>query len=57
MRAAALERRAAGNRRLMMDAVGVAIAALLPEDYRGAYGDEVAGLEEARAIACDLMST
>jgi len=40
-----------------MDAVGVAIAALLPEDYRGAYGDEVAGLDEARAIARDLIGT
>jgi 1-acyl-sn-glycerol-3-phosphate acyltransferase len=57
MRAAELERWAAGNRRLMMDAVGVAIAALLPEDYRGAYGDEVTGLEEARVIARDLIST
>jgi hypothetical protein len=57
MRAAALERRAAGNRRLMMDVVGLTIAALLPEDYRGAYGDEVAGLEEARVIARDLIST
>jgi len=57
MRAAELERRAAGNRRLMMDAVGVAIAALLPEDYRGAYGDEVTGLDEARVIARDLIST
>jgi len=55
IRAAALEGRAAGNRRLMMDAVGVAIAGLLPEEYQGAYGDQVAGLEEARTIARDLV--
>jgi 1-acyl-sn-glycerol-3-phosphate acyltransferase len=54
VRAAALEQRAAGNRRLMMDAVGVAIASLLPEDYRGAYGDRVDGLDDARAIAREL---
>jgi hypothetical protein len=39
----------------MMDAVGVAIAALLPSEYRGAYGDDVAGLDEARVIAHDLF--
>jgi 1-acyl-sn-glycerol-3-phosphate acyltransferase len=53
--AAELEARAGGNRRLMMDAVGVAIAALLPSEYRGAYGDDVAGLDEARVIAHDLF--
>jgi 1-acyl-sn-glycerol-3-phosphate acyltransferase len=57
VRAAALTRRTAGNRRLMMDVVGLAISALLPEDYRGAYGDEVAGLDEARVIARDLVGT
>jgi len=50
VKAAELEARAGGNRRLMMDAVGVAIAALLPEEYRGVYGDDVAGLDEAREI-------
>jgi hypothetical protein len=39
----------------MMDVIGLAIAALLPEDYRGAYGDGVEGLDEARLIAHDLM--
>jgi 1-acyl-sn-glycerol-3-phosphate acyltransferase len=57
MRAAVLVQRTAGNRRLMMDVVGLAIAALLPEEYRGAYGDQVAGLDEARDIAWDLVST
>jgi len=38
----------------MMDVVGVTIAGLLPEEYRGAYGDHVEGLDEARAIAQQL---
>jgi 1-acyl-sn-glycerol-3-phosphate acyltransferase len=33
---------AGGDRRLMMDGVGLAVAALLPPEYRGAYGDAVA---------------
>lgn len=37
MAAEALRNRAGGDRRLMMDEVGVAIAALLPPEYRGAY--------------------
>jgi 1-acyl-sn-glycerol-3-phosphate acyltransferase len=40
-----------GNRRLTMDAVGVAIARLLPEPYRGAYAGSDADLEEPRRIA------
>jgi 1-acyl-sn-glycerol-3-phosphate acyltransferase len=55
VRAAVLVQRTAGNRRLMMDVVGLAIAALLPEEYRGAYGEQVAGLDEARDIARDLI--
>ncbi len=39
----------------MMDVVGVAIAALLPEEYRGAYADHMPGLDEARAIARQLF--
>ncbi len=35
--AGALRDRAGGDRRLMMDEVGLAIAALLPVEYRGAY--------------------
>jgi 1-acyl-sn-glycerol-3-phosphate acyltransferase len=37
------------DRRLMIDVIGVAIAALLPSSYRGAYGDDVTTLDEARA--------
>jgi 1-acyl-sn-glycerol-3-phosphate acyltransferase len=33
---------AGGDRRVMMDTVGLAVAALLPPEYRGAYGDAVA---------------
>ena len=57
VRATVLEERTAGNRRLMMDVVGLAIAALLPEEYRGAYGDGVEGLDEAREIARDIIAT
>jgi 1-acyl-sn-glycerol-3-phosphate acyltransferase len=34
-----LREHARGNRRLMMDCIGVAIAELLPPSYRGVYGD------------------
>jgi 1-acyl-sn-glycerol-3-phosphate acyltransferase len=57
VRASVLEGLALGNRRLMMDVVGLVIAALLPEEYRGAYDDGVDGLDEARAIERDLIST
>ena len=48
--AAALRERSHGDRRLMMDVVGLAIAELLPEDYKGVYGPEGDGLEEASAV-------
>jgi 1-acyl-sn-glycerol-3-phosphate acyltransferase len=35
----ALRERSHGNRRVAMDSIGVAIAAVLPPKYRGAYGD------------------
>ncbi len=34
-----LDERAKGDRQLVMDEIGQAIAALLPPEYRGAYGD------------------
>jgi 1-acyl-sn-glycerol-3-phosphate acyltransferase len=49
--AGALAEHAEGNRRLMMDAVGVAIARLLPPEYRGAYADSEPSLDEAREVA------
>ena len=38
--AEALHDRMGGDRRLMMDSIGYAIAALLPPDYRGAYAND-----------------
>ena len=41
-----------GNaRQLRMDAIGVAIARLLPPEYRGVYADDTSELAEARAVA------
>ena len=39
-----------GDRRLMVDVIGLAIAQLLPPEYRGAYGDDAADLEDARSV-------
>jgi 1-acyl-sn-glycerol-3-phosphate acyltransferase len=49
--AAALLAHAAHDRGLAVDAVGVAIARLLPDAYRGAYADDHPGLDRARLIA------
>jgi hypothetical protein len=38
--AATLVGQAAGDRRHVIDAVGLAIAGLLPDEYRGVYRDE-----------------
>lgn len=43
-----------GNRRLAMDAIGVAIARLLPLEYQGAYGDVSDELAEAARL-CDAV--
>lgn len=51
--AEALRARAGGDRRVMMDAVGLAVAHLLPPPYRGAYDDGV-DLGDARAVFADL---
>lgn len=51
-----LRRRCGGNRRLMMDVIGLLIARLLPHEHRGVYSDETEGLAPARAIAADLAS-
>jgi hypothetical protein len=50
----ALRAFAGGDRRLMMDAVGLAIAALLPPDYRGAYADTAPDLGDARRVLNSL---
>jgi 1-acyl-sn-glycerol-3-phosphate acyltransferase len=45
-----LRERAAGDRRLMMDAVGLSIASFLPTSYRGAYADASEFPEAARLL-------
>jgi 1-acyl-sn-glycerol-3-phosphate acyltransferase len=50
-RAGALRERAGRDRRVMMDAVGMAIADLLPENYRGFYGEGHHELDAARGVA------
>jgi 1-acyl-sn-glycerol-3-phosphate acyltransferase len=50
-----LHERANGDRRLMMDSVGLAIARLLPPDYRGAYADDAADLDGARRLLGSLF--
>jgi len=39
------------NKRLAMDAIGIAIARLLPPEQRGEYGDDTPDLDEARSVA------
>jgi 1-acyl-sn-glycerol-3-phosphate acyltransferase len=53
--ATVLRDRADGNRRLMMDGVGLAIAQLLPAEYRGAYSDDAADLGDARRLMRTLF--
>ena len=53
--AAVLEARARGDRRLIMDAVGYAIAELLPPEYRGVYDAVASHDERARLIAHELF--
>jgi len=43
-----------GDRRLLMDAIGVAIAELLPVEYRGAYDPTAGPLVGARELLNDL---
>jgi len=51
-----LHERANGDRRLMMDSVGLAIAGLLPPEYRGAYADDAADLDDARRLLESLFA-
>jgi 1-acyl-sn-glycerol-3-phosphate acyltransferase len=46
-----LRRKTRQNRTLALDVVGLLIAGLLPPAYRGTYGDDAPGLDEARLIA------
>lgn len=48
--ATTLRNHAHDDRRLIMDVVGLAIAEQLPDDYKGVYGPDVEGLDEARQV-------
>ena len=50
-----LHARADGDRRLMMDGIGLAIAHQLPLEYRGAYGDDAEDLDDARRLLRSLF--
>jgi 1-acyl-sn-glycerol-3-phosphate acyltransferase len=52
--ASALREAAGGDRRLMMDVVGLAIAEQLPQDYRGVYAEDAPDLDEARLVLAEL---
>jgi 1-acyl-sn-glycerol-3-phosphate acyltransferase len=54
-RAGVLRERAQRDRRVMMDAIGVSIAGLLPERYRGVYGADHGELAIAREVARDVF--
>jgi len=49
-RASTLLQRAKRDRRLVMDTVGLAIADLVPCEYRGEYDDDAPGLADARGL-------
>jgi 1-acyl-sn-glycerol-3-phosphate acyltransferase len=50
-----LQQRAGGRRELMMDCIGFAIAALVPREYRGVYGEDApADLRGALALAREV---
>lgn len=54
--AALLRDRSNGDRRLMMDVVGLAIAQLLPDDYQGVYAPSAEGFDAARAVLRTLSA-
>jgi len=56
MEASALAEQAGRDRQLMMDAVGLAIADLLPPEYRGVYGAGAADLTAARRLYMNVTS-
>ena len=54
IKATALRERAGHDRRTMMDTIGLAIAELLPPEFRGAYGDDAADLGDARHVLASI---
>jgi 1-acyl-sn-glycerol-3-phosphate acyltransferase len=57
IQASVLRARADRDRRIMMDAVGLAIAQLLPPEYQGAYADSVPHLDAARRVLHGLFDS
>jgi len=55
IKARVLRDRAGDDRRLIMDTIGVAIAALLPPDFKGAYGNGEVSLDDARRLHHQLF--
>jgi 1-acyl-sn-glycerol-3-phosphate acyltransferase len=55
IRADALIARAGADRSLMMDSVGFAIAALMPPQYRGAYGEGPIRTRAAQSLGAELF--
>ena len=53
--ASVLRERTGSDRRLLMDVIGLAIASLLPPEYRGAYADDAPDLDQARHIKAELF--
>lgn len=53
--ATTLMQRAGQDRQLAMDAVGLVLAGLIPDDYRGEYADDAAGFDHARRLVPTLM--
>lgn len=56
MRASAMVGGAAGNRRMIMDAIGLAVAEVLPPAYRGVYRD-ADGFPEAKRLLASSRET
>jgi 1-acyl-sn-glycerol-3-phosphate acyltransferase len=52
--ASTLQEQSGGDRRLMIDAVALAVAQVLPSEYRGAYAEGVEGLDAARQLLAGL---
>jgi 1-acyl-sn-glycerol-3-phosphate acyltransferase len=55
IKASALREKAKDDRRIMMDAIGVAIAELLPPEFHGVYEHGAPDLGEARRLRRDLL--
>ena len=52
-----LREQAGDDRRLIMDTIGVAIAAVLPPDFKGAYGNGQVNMDDARRLHHELFES